>query len=171
MKMNCWLILGADAFDELAGAAGNEPAARPAPIEYRVGRAGGNDLAPANRPPTNPPAPKAAEEERGKRKPPKKQRQEEAAAVPRCRTVPLVAGPAVVVASNVNVRGQAKLKSEVVTRVTKGQQVTVLEEIVRNNSGPEEPSAWAKILLPPKPTLGSTAPSSMPQPRRSCRRN
>ena len=29
-----------------------------------------------------------------------------------------------------------------------GQSVTVLEEIVRNNSGPEEPSAWAKILLP-----------------------
>jgi uncharacterized protein YgiM (DUF1202 family) len=53
------------------------------------------------------------------------------------------------VASNVNVRGQAKLKSEVVTRVTKGVTVTVLEEIVDNKSGPEEPSAWAKILLPP----------------------
>ena len=52
-------------------------------------------------------------------------------------------------ASNVNVRGQAKLKSEVVTRITKGQSVTVLEEIVRNNSGPDEPSAWAKIVLPP----------------------
>ncbi len=65
------------------------------------------------------------------------------------RTTPLVPGPAVVFASNVNVRGQAKLKSEVVTRVTKGATVTVLEEIVRNNSGPEEPSAWAKILLPP----------------------
>src|SRR5215471_17033281 len=64
------------------------------------------------------------------------------------KTVPLVAGPAVVIASNVNVRGQAKLKSEVVTRLTKGAQVTVLEEIVRNNSGPDEPSAWAKIILP-----------------------
>ena len=63
--------------------------------------------------------------------------------------MPLLAGPAVVVASNVNVRGQAKLKSEVVTRITKGQSVTVLEEIVRNNSGPDEPSAWAKIVLPP----------------------
>ena len=65
------------------------------------------------------------------------------------KTTPLVAGPASVVASNVNVRGQAKLKSEVVTRIHKGQTVTVLEEIVRNDSGPEEPSAWAKILLPP----------------------
>src|SRR5207253_1968765 len=64
------------------------------------------------------------------------------------KTVPLVAGPAVVIASNVNVRGQAKLKSEVVTRLTKGDQVTVLEEIVRK-TGPDEPSAWAKIVLPP----------------------
>jgi uncharacterized protein YgiM (DUF1202 family) len=71
------------------------------------------------------------------------------APAPELKTVPLVAGPAVVVASNVNVRGQAKLKSEVVTRITKGQSVTVLEEIVRNNSGPDEPSAWAKINLPP----------------------
>jgi uncharacterized protein YgiM (DUF1202 family) len=69
--------------------------------------------------------------------------------VPELKTVPLVPGPAVVVASNVNVRGQAKLKSEIVTRVTKGDSVTVIEEIVRNNSGPEEPSAWAKIVLPP----------------------
>ncbi len=66
----------------------------------------------------------------------------------RLDVVPLVAGPAVVVASNVNVRGQARLKSEVVARVTKGQTVTVLEEIVRNNSLADEPSAWAKILLP-----------------------
>jgi uncharacterized protein YgiM (DUF1202 family) len=54
----------------------------------------------------------------------------------------------VVQANHVNVRGQAKLKSEVVTRLDKGQTVTVVEEIVRNNSGPDEPSAWAKILLP-----------------------
>jgi SH3-like domain-containing protein len=63
--------------------------------------------------------------------------------------VPLVPGPATVVATHVNVRGQAKLKSEVVTRVTKGDSVTVIEEIVRNNSGPDEPSAWAKVVLPP----------------------
>lgn len=64
------------------------------------------------------------------------------------RSDPLAPGPAVVVASNVNVRGQAKLKSEVVTRVTKDQQVTVLEEIILKRSAPDEPSAWAKILLP-----------------------
>lgn len=64
------------------------------------------------------------------------------------RTAPLKPGPAMVVASNVNVRAQARLAGEVVTRLTKGQQVTVLEEIVLQSSGPEEPSAWAKISLP-----------------------
>ena len=65
------------------------------------------------------------------------------------KTVPLVPGPAVVAANHVNVRGQAKLNSEVVTRLTNGQPVIVIEEITRNNSGPDEPSAWAKIQLPP----------------------
>jgi uncharacterized protein YgiM (DUF1202 family) len=86
--------------------------------------------------------------------------------------VPLVAGPATVVASNVNVRGQAKLKSEVVTRITKGQSVTVLEEIVRNNSGPEEPSAWAKIVLPPGAHVWiNTAYIDARQPDGQSRRN
>jgi len=51
-------------------------------------------------------------------------------------------------ANHVNVRGQPRLKSEVVTRLTKGQRVTVIDEITRNESGPDEPSAWAKIALP-----------------------
>jgi uncharacterized protein YgiM (DUF1202 family) len=64
------------------------------------------------------------------------------------KTVPLVPGPAVSVATHVNVRGQPKLKSEILTRLTNDQPVTVIEEIVRNDSGPDEPSAWAKIALP-----------------------
>src|SRR2546423_2466112 len=67
---------------------------------------------------------------------------------PELRTVPLVAGNATVVASNVNVRGQAKLKSEVITRLNKGQEVAVLEEVTLKKSGPDEPSAWARIILP-----------------------
>ena len=67
---------------------------------------------------------------------------------PELKTVPLVAGPAVVIASNVNVRGLAGLKGEVLGRVTKGQPVTVLSEVTLKKSGPDEPSAWAKILLP-----------------------
>jgi uncharacterized protein YgiM (DUF1202 family) len=64
------------------------------------------------------------------------------------KTVPLVPGPATVDANHVNVRGQPKLNSEIVARLTKDQKVTVLQEITRNNSGPDEPSAWAKIALP-----------------------
>src|SRR5690242_502162 len=37
------------------------------------------------------------------------------------KSVPLVAGPALVIASNVNVRGQAGLKGEVVARLAKEQ--------------------------------------------------
>jgi uncharacterized protein YgiM (DUF1202 family) len=71
----------------------------------------------------------------------------------RLATVPLNPGPAVCEANHVNVRGQAKLKSEIVTHLTKGQQVTVLEEVHLKNSGPDEPSAWAKILLPTNATV------------------
>ncbi len=64
-------------------------------------------------------------------------------------SAPLPAGPAMVTAGHVNVRGQPKLNSEIVGQLNKGQEVTVLEEIRLKHSGPNEPSAWAKILLPP----------------------
>jgi uncharacterized protein YgiM (DUF1202 family) len=64
------------------------------------------------------------------------------------KTVPLVSGPAVVSANHVNVRSKAGLVGEVVTHVTNGSPVTVVEEIHLKKSGPDEPSAWAKILLP-----------------------
>ena len=66
------------------------------------------------------------------------------------KTTPLVPGPAVVSANNVNVRGQAKLNSEIITRMTNGEPVQVIEEIHLRRSGPDEPSAWAKIALPEK---------------------
>lgn len=99
---------------------------------------------------TNAPAAKAPAKKAPKKKAPKKPeakaRKKDPAA--ELKTVPLVAGPAIVIASNVNVRAQGKLKSEIVTRVTKGQAVTVLEEVTLKRSGPDEPSAWAKIILP-----------------------
>src|SRR5215468_11086965 len=88
---------------------------------------------------TNAPAKKAAK---------KKAAAKKNAPAPRPVTVPLNPGPAVCEANNVNVRGQAKLKSEVVGKLMKGQPVTVLEEVQLKNSEPDEPSAWAKILLP-----------------------
>jgi uncharacterized protein YgiM (DUF1202 family) len=69
-------------------------------------------------------------------------------AVSELKTIPLVPGPAIVDANHVNVRGQPKLNSEVIARLSKDQKVTVITEITRNSSGPDEPSAWAKIVLP-----------------------
>lgn len=65
------------------------------------------------------------------------------------RTVPLVAGPASVIASNVNVRGRAGLIGEVLTKISQGDSVMVLEEVILKRSKEDEPSAWAKINLPP----------------------
>jgi len=150
MKKNCWLILGAMLSTSLLAQQATNPAPS-APIETPAA-APAATLAPAAAN-TNAPAAKAGKKKSGKKKaekaPQKKAAARKKESVPEFKTVPLVPGPAEVVASNVNVRGQARLKSEVLTRVTKGQSVTVIEEIVRNNSGPEEPSAWAKILLPP----------------------
>lgn len=143
--MNYWLIVGTMLSTSLLGQqATNPPAAAPIATPAAAPALTTNAPAPGA---TNAPATKAKKSgKKGKKKGAGKKK----APAPELKTVPLVAGPAEVVASNVNVRGQAKLKSEVVTRVTKGDQVTVIEEIVRNNSAVDEPSAWAKILLPPK---------------------
>jgi len=142
MKNTCWLLLGALLSTSLlAQQATNTPPS--APIETPAA-APAATLTPVPAK-TNTPATKAGTKKAGKKKAAAKKKPP----MPALKTVPLVPGPAVVVASNVNVRGQAKLNSEVVTRVTKGQPVTVIQEIVRNNSGPDEPSAWAKVVLPP----------------------
>jgi uncharacterized protein YgiM (DUF1202 family) len=60
----------------------------------------------------------------------------------------LVAGPALIAGSNVNVRGQATLNSEVVTRLNKGETVTVLEQINLEKPKADEPAQWAKIAFP-----------------------
>jgi uncharacterized protein YgiM (DUF1202 family) len=159
MKMNCWLLFGAMVSTSLlAQPASNPPPARvietPAPATAPAATAAPPVLAPAAAPAaakTNAPAAKASKK---KKSAPKKNPESQAAVKKKAppvelKTVPLVAGPAVVAANNVNVRGQAKLKSEVLTRLAKGQTVTVLEEIVHNNSLADEPSAWARILLPP----------------------
>jgi uncharacterized protein YgiM (DUF1202 family) len=151
MKNNCWLILGAMLTTSLmAQQATNQTPPAPIPTPAAAPAA---TLSPAA-PKTNAPAAKAAKKSAPKKKsakaPQKKAAAKKKEPMPELKTVPLVAGPAEVVASNVNVRGQAKLKSEVVAQLTKGQTVTVIQEIVRNDSGPMEPSAWAKIALPPK---------------------
>ncbi len=158
MKLNCWLIFGLMATTSLlAQQVTNAPPAAiqtppPAPATSTVTAApSASETAGQAEAQTKSSAQKSAK----KKSTPKKSAAKKPAApkpdkaAAELKTVPLVAGPAVVVASNVNVRGQAKLKSEVVTRVTKGQQLIVIEELVNNHSAADEPSAWAKVQLPP----------------------
>ena len=146
MKLNCWLFFGAMLSTRLlAQQVTNAPPAAPLETPAPAPMAT-NSLSGATEAGTNAPAAKPS---RKKAAPKKKAAAKKKAAGAELKTVPLVPGPAVVEATRVNIRGQARLKSEVVGRLTKGEQVTVVEEIIRNNSGPEEPSAWAKILLPP----------------------
>ena len=158
MKKNCWLILGAMLSTSLLAQQATNPAPS-APIETPAA-APAATLAPATAK-TNAPVAKTGKKKAGNKKAEKAPQKKVVAkkktavaevkkkeAVAELKTVPLVPGPAEVAATHVNVRGQPKLNSEVLTRLTKGQSVTVIEEIVRNNSGPEEPSAWAKIILP-----------------------
>src|SRR5438067_10257881 len=116
MKNNYWMILGLALSTGLQAqqATNNPPAAAAAATPDAVAVA-----APAktNAPPASPTKKKSA------KKTEKKSATKKKDAASALRTIPLVTGPATVVASNVNVRGQAKLKSEVVARVTKGQSL------------------------------------------------
>jgi uncharacterized protein YgiM (DUF1202 family) len=141
MKMNCWLVFGMMLSTSLlAQQVTNAPPAGPieSPSSASVTSTNAVESAPA----------KAPAKKSGSKKKRAKQPAKAKDAAAQLRTVPLVAGPATVEANHVNVRGQPKLNSEVVTRLSKGDSVTVIEEIVHNNSGPNEPSAWAKIYLP-----------------------
>ena len=60
--------------------------------------------------------------------------------------------PAVVSQKNVNVRGQARISSEVVSHLNKGDKITVLEEITTKKK-PNEPDKWYKIALPPSASV------------------
>jgi uncharacterized protein YgiM (DUF1202 family) len=61
---------------------------------------------------------------------------------------PVPPGPAVVRQNNVNVRGQAGINSEVVARLNRGDNVTVLEEITLKKPKLDEPANWARIAFP-----------------------
>lgn len=73
---------------------------------------------------------------------------EKKTAEPAAVLAPLVAGPAVVAVANLNLRGQAGLKGEVVGHAKKGDAITVLAVITLDKHKTDEPAAWAKIALP-----------------------
>jgi uncharacterized protein YgiM (DUF1202 family) len=153
MKKNLWIILAAAISTSLlAQDATNTapvlqaPPPEPAPMTAPP-PAPTAEPAPTMEAPTN--APAAPQ----KKKAAKKKNVKKAAAhkpAPELKTVPLVSGTAVVSANHVNVRSKAGLVGEVLTHMTNGESVTVIEEVHLKKSGPDEPSAWAKILLPPE---------------------
>ncbi|HEY0549993.1 MAG TPA: SH3 domain-containing protein [Verrucomicrobiae bacterium] len=61
--------------------------------------------------------------------------------------------PAVAKQPNVNIRGQAKINSEIIGHLKKGDAVMVLEEITVSKPKQDEPSRWFRIALPPSQTV------------------
>jgi SH3-like domain-containing protein len=57
--------------------------------------------------------------------------------------------PAVARQPNVNIRGQAKINSEIIGHLKKGDAVMVLEEVTLSKPKQDEPSRWFRIALPP----------------------
>ncbi len=146
MKRNCWLIFAALLSIESIAQQATNPTP-PAPVATPAAAPAVTNVPAPVTSSTNAPTTASTEKKgSGKKKAATtastKKKAEE------LRTVPLIGGPATVVANNVNVRGRAGLKGEVIGRLTKGQSVIVLEEILLSKSGPDEPSAWAKIQLP-----------------------
>ena len=63
-------------------------------------------------------------------------------------SVTLVSGAAQVAVKNLNVRGQAGLKGEVIAHLNKGDVVTVISQLNLDKHATGEPAQWAKITLP-----------------------
>jgi uncharacterized protein YgiM (DUF1202 family) len=63
-------------------------------------------------------------------------------------TVALSSGAAQVAVNDLNVRGQAGLKGEVIAHLKKGDAVTVISQINLDKHQTGEPGQWAKIALP-----------------------
>jgi len=142
MKMKFWLILATSFSTSLLAQQATTAALALPPVDSQA--------AAITNAPATPPAAKSAKKKTAKKKAAAKPAAKKPAApVVEFKTVPLVPGPAVVSAQHVNLRGKAGLNGEVLSHLAKGDAVTVVEEIRLKHSGPDEPSAWAKVLLPP----------------------
>jgi uncharacterized protein YgiM (DUF1202 family) len=147
MKTNYWMVLGV----MLATSVIAQQVTKTAP-----GTAAPATATPAEspQPAMGAPAPAAAEANVPAVAPAKKSRKHKTAAAEKIPltepTVMLVSGPATVAVSNINVRGQASLKGEVVAHLFKDDAVTVLEQINLQKHKADEPAQWAKIAFPEK---------------------
>ena len=141
MKTNCWLILGTMIATSAVAQVNTNKLPEIPPPATAV-------LAPVVAPvetKTNAPVKKAPVKHK------KKAAKAPAAAVEKkiaAQPVTLVPGPATVAVENLNLRGQAGLKGEVVGHAKKGDAVTVISEINLDKPKAGEPAQWAKIALP-----------------------
>ncbi|HTL73396.1 MAG TPA: SH3 domain-containing protein [bacterium] len=136
MKTNYWLIIGTIiATSAVAQVDTNTLPAIPAPAS----------VAPAPVTPAVTEAPAPVAEPVVKKAAPKKKKVVKKISEP---TVTLVPGTATVVPPNLNLRGQAGLKGEVVGHLKKGDTVTVISQINLDKHAADEPAQWAKIALP-----------------------
>ena len=136
--MNCWLILGAMIATSAVAQNNTNTSNTLPPIPAPSATVAPAPSTPA---PAAEPAPSAA---------PVKHKKHKAAAPAKAITEPTVAlvpGPAEV-AANINARGQAGLKGEVIAHLKKGDAVTVLGQINLDKHKTGEPAQWAKIALP-----------------------
>jgi uncharacterized protein YgiM (DUF1202 family) len=78
---------------------------------------------------------------------PAKKKHKAAPAKPLHEPMVSLAPGAAEVTANINARGQAGLKGEVVSHLKKGETVTVLEQINLDKHKASEPGQWAKIAL------------------------
>lgn len=152
MKTNCWLILGTMLATTAVAQVNTNKLPEIPPPATATAAAPAPAVAPVVAS-TNAPAKKAV---KAKKKGVKQKPAAKSAAKPAAKKAPalpvgpvtLVAGPATVAADNVNLRGQAGLKGEVVGHVKKGDTVTVLSEITLDKPKAGEPAQWAKVGLP-----------------------
>lgn len=131
MKTNCWLILGTMIATGVIAQNTNTLPEMPAPANAPAAEATAAPAAPA----------KAAPKKKHAAAPAKKISEP---------TVTLNPGPAEVAAPQINVRGQAGLKGELITHLSKGDTVNVLEQINLAKHAANEPSQWARIAYPSK---------------------
>lgn len=138
MKTNCWLILGVMIATGAIAQDNNSNALPEIPPPATTPAAEAPAAAPAET--TMTPAPAPEKPKPVKKRAPVKKINEPA--------VSLVPGPAEVVSSQINVRGQAGLKGEAITHLPKGTTVNVIEQINLSKHAPNEPAQWAKISYP-----------------------
>jgi uncharacterized protein YgiM (DUF1202 family) len=143
MKTNYWLVLAATLSTGLmAQVATSAPPAVPMAAPAPATEAKSPVLAQ-----TNAPAPQPASKKSAKKKKAPAPRKS-AAAMAAEAALKVTPGPTLVAGNNVNVRGQATIRSEVIAKLTQGDTVTVLEEITLEKPAADEPVKWARIAFP-----------------------